>query len=231
MALWPLRKGLAVVVPELALVVCVVWLTAATSRAEDRSGAAQSADTIAVAPASSSIAPALTVTKSVAIADSSDTGAVAPSLSAVPATDSPASSAAPKTALQQAVFEIKATAADLARLTVAQRRKWETAVASLPSFCQDWNRMLHDREVNNLLHLQWQTGPGGETATYTGYGTVQNCQAKESSEGVPIGKVYYEERNYALSGKSIDDAKAHPQVTRVTQTLEIFSYEKDRWFY
>jgi hypothetical protein len=223
MAGWLLTKGLAAV--ELAFVICAVWLTATISRAEDGSGTVRSADTIAIAPANDSAAPPSTVTKSVGVAESTDTGAAAP------ATDSTATPPAPKTPLQQAVFEIKATAADLARLTAAQRRKWETAVASLPSFCQDWSRMLHDREVNNLLHLQWQGGPGGETATYTGYGTVENCQAKESSEGVPIGKVTYEERNYALYGKSIDDAKAHPQLTRVTRTLEIFSYEKDRWFY
>ncbi len=91
--------------------------------------------------------------------------------------------------------------------------------------------MLHDREVNNLSHLEWHQQQGYQTATYTGYGKVQGCQAKESDEGVPIGKVSYQEMNYYLAGKSVDDAKSHPKLLGTTNTLEIFSFEKDRWFY
>jgi hypothetical protein len=119
----------------------------------------------------------------------------------------------------------------LAHLTKAERKKWELATASLPSFCQDWDRLLHDREVNNLSHLDWHQQQGFQTATYTGYGKVQGCQAKESEEGVPIGKVSYQEMSYYLAGKSVDDAKSHPKLLGTTNTLEIFSFEKDRWFY
>ncbi|HLW70355.1 MAG TPA: hypothetical protein VKS22_07015 [Candidatus Binataceae bacterium] len=231
MTRWPLRIGVAVVVAKLVLVICALWMVTATARAEEGRGAAQSADTIAIAPASASDAAASTVTKSGTVAEFPATGATAQALTPAPLASSPATSPAPKTALQQAVFEIKATTADLARLSAIQRRKWQTAVASLPSFCEDWNRMLHDREVENLLHLQWHQAAGYQTATYTGYGTVQGCQAKESAEGVPIGKVTYQELSYYLVGKSVDDAKAHPRLLGKTQTLEIFSYEKDRWFY
>jgi hypothetical protein len=147
------------------------------------------------------------------------------------ATDSVASAGAPSDLVQKAVVEIKATAEDLKRLTAAERRKWNSAIASFPGFCQDWNRMLHDRELNNLSNLQWQEKSGYETASYTGYGKVEGCQAKESTEGIPIGKVTYEEIKYYLTGKSIDEAMSHPQLLGKTNTLEIFSFEKDRWFY
>ncbi|MGH7840067.1 MAG: hypothetical protein ACRETH_00630 [Steroidobacteraceae bacterium] len=223
----PLAKKVAVVV----VLVCAVGLAAATSRAQDDGTVAPVSNTnaVAAAPASAS-APG----DSSVVRPATDTPAIesaAPSTTTASAPDSTVAPAARKTALQKAVFEIKATAQDLARLTAAQRRKWQVAVASLPGFCQDWNRMLHDREVNNLLHLHWHSSADGATATYIGYGTVENCQAKESSEGVPIGKVTYEERDYALSGRNIDDAKTHPQLMRTSKTLEIFSYEKDRWFY
>jgi len=139
--------------------------------------------------------------------------------------------AASATEDHKVVVEIKDLAERLARLTEGQRRKWKEAQAALPGFCQDWDRMLHDREVNNLSHLEWHQQQGYQTATYTGYGKVQACQAKESDEGVPICKVTYQEMNYYLAGKSIDEAKSHPKLLGTTNTLEIFSWEKDRWFY
>lgn len=119
----------------------------------------------------------------------------------------------------------------LAHLTKALRHKWEEAVATLPSFCQHWEDLLQQREENNLSHLQWHEQQGYETATYVGYGRVLGCKAKESAEGVPIGKVIYEEKDYYLAGKTPQEAKEHPKVTRTTSTLEIFSWDKDRWFY
>jgi hypothetical protein len=136
-----------------------------------------------------------------------------------------------ESSLQEVKATIDSAGATLGRLTSAQRRKWERATAALPAFCHDWDRMLHDRELNNLAHLQWHERGGYETAIYTGYGKVQSCQAKESDEGVPIGKVIYQEMSYYLVGKTIDDAKTHPKVIGTTNTLEIFSWEKDRWFY
>src|SRR5258708_5021136 len=127
--------------------------------------------------------------------------------------------------------DIKATAETIARLTTEQRQKWDSAVAALPSFCHEWESLLHDREVENLTHLIWKEHDGYETSTYTGYGKVRGCEAKESTEGVPIGKVTYDEKNYYLVGKSIDEAKSHPKLLGTTNTLEIFSWEKDRWFY
>lgn len=140
-------------------------------------------------------------------------------------------SAESRTRMQRMEDDVKAAAARLAHLTKAQRRKWDMAQAALPGFCHKWDRMLHDREVNNLSHLDWHEKDGYETATYTGYGDIQGCEAKESDEGVPIGKVSYEEKNYYLAGKTTEEAKSHPKLIGTTKTLEIFSWEKDRWFY
>ena len=160
----------------------------------------------------------------------SPTDAKAPDMVAAVTTGSTKSSAA-GSELHKVEAEVAKLAERLAHLTRAQRRKWDLASAALPAFCHDWDRLLHDREVNNLAHLDWHQRQGYETATYTGYGKVQACQAKESEEGVPIGKVNYQELNYYLAGKSVDDAKSHPKLLGTTNTLEIFSFEKDRWFY
>ena len=113
-----------------------------------------------------------------------------------------------------------------------ERVRYEKAAARFPDFCHDWQRMLHDRETNSLQHLTWQTRDGAETSTYTGYGQVDKCETKESVEGVPIGKLSYMEMIYFLAGKSADEAlHAPPKLIHQTHTLEIFSWEKDKWFY
>jgi hypothetical protein len=127
--------------------------------------------------------------------------------------------------------DAKTTEERMAHLSAILRHKWDVAVAALPTFCHDWERMLRDREEDNLSHLEWKDAQGFKTATYIGYGKVLACRAKESVEGVPLGKVTYEEKNYYLVGKTPDDAKSHPKLLNTINTLEIFSWEKDRWFY
>jgi hypothetical protein len=125
-----------------------------------------------------------------------------------------------------------AMAALPASLSTLARHEFETAFRQLPSFCQDWQSKLHEREVNNLAHLTWQEKNGYETATYVGYGKVDGCLCKESAEGIPIGKVTYDEYQYYLTGKTLNDAKAaKPKLTATTRTLEIFSWDKEQWFY
>jgi hypothetical protein len=125
--------------------------------------------------------------------------------------------------------EVKAL---LAHLSLVQRRKFERASSDFPAFCQSWERRLHDREVDNISHANWQKRGGYETATYVAYSEVENCETKETSRGVPIGKLSYEEYNYYLVGKTVDEAKhAQPKLVGRTSTLEIFSWEKNRWFY
>jgi hypothetical protein len=114
----------------------------------------------------------------------------------------------------------------------AEEARYNTAAAKFPDFCHEWQRMLRDRESNNLSHLTWETRGGVETTTYTGYGQVDGCETKESVEGVPIGKISYTEMIYNLMGKTSDEARhAAPKVIHETHTLEIFSWEKDKWFY
>jgi hypothetical protein len=120
----------------------------------------------------------------------------------------------------------------LSKLPVVQRLKFQRASAAFPTFCQGWERKLHDREVDNLAHVSWQARGGFETATYVGYGRVESCETKESSVGVPIGNLTYEEYRYYLAGKTVGEARrAQPKLIGASSTLEIFSWDKNRWFY
>jgi hypothetical protein len=71
----------------------------------------------------------------------------------------------------------------------AVRRTYEHAATAFPGFCQTWERLLHEREVNNLGHLNWRTLGGIEAANYTGYGKVESCECKACREGPPTGKM------------------------------------------
>jgi hypothetical protein len=212
-------KRLGMLLPALGL----GWLIASPSWAQTDAVAAVQPPAATIAPADAQVAPAGSILKAPADAKSPDVVAAV--------TTGGANSPAASSEAQKVEVVIEQLGERLERLSTAERKKWELATASLPGFCQDWNRMLHDREVNNLSHLEWHQQQGYQTATYTGYGKVQGCQAKESDEGVPIGKVSYQEMNYYLAGKSVDDAKSHPKLLGTTNTLEIFSFEKDRWFY
>jgi hypothetical protein len=119
----------------------------------------------------------------------------------------------------------------LESLTPGQRQTFQRATSSFTAFCHDWERLLHEREINNLEHLSWRSDGGLEIATYTGYGKVESCECKES-EGLPIGKLRYKEINYSIAGKTVDEARhAAPKSTHEISTLEIFSWDKGRWFY
>ncbi|HTT77620.1 MAG TPA: hypothetical protein VMF50_16780 [Candidatus Binataceae bacterium] len=130
-------------------------------------------------------------------------------------------------------FEVKAEIQQLkVGIPAAERRLYARAAAAFPHFCQDWGRMLRDREENNLASLNWREKGGYETATYVGYSPIKTCQCKESAEGIPLGKVTYDEEDYYVVGKTVDAAKhAPPRVTRIVPTLEIFSWDHNKWFY
>jgi len=92
--------------------------------------------------------------------------------------------------------------------------------------------MLRDRESNNLSSLNWKENGGYETASYVGYGPLKTCECKESAEGIPLGKVTYDEEDYYIVGKTVDEAKhSQPKVVRTVPTLEIFSWDQNKWFY
>jgi hypothetical protein len=171
---------------------------------------------------------ALTTHSQAAVTPGQSVASVAPPLTAATQMKS-----AESTPAQNARDPIAAAMAALpASLPTLAKHEFETAFRRLPSFCQDWQSKLHEREVNNLAHLTWQEKSGYETATYVGYGKVDGCLCKESVEGVPIGKVTYDEYQYYLVGKTLNEAKtAKPKLTGTTHTLEIFSWDKEQWFY
>ena len=112
-------------------------------------------------------------------------------------------------------------------MTLLERRKYESAAAAFPAFCLDWERRLHERELDNLTHIERQQRNGYQTATYVGYGKIESCETKPMVHGLPIGKLRYQEQNYYLVGKTIDEARqAKPKLIGVTNTLEIFSSGK-----
>lgn len=131
-----------------------------------------------------------------------------------------------------AVSAVQSQIDPLELLSPAQRQTYQHAASAFTYFCHDWERLLHEREVNNLEHLSWRDDGGLKTASYTGYGKVESCECKASKEGLPIGKIRYEEINYSIAGKTIDEARhAAPKLMHEISTLEIFSWEKDKWFY
>ena len=117
-------------------------------------------------------------------------------------------------------------------LRLMRDKEFAKASSLFPAFCKDWERKLHDRQVNNQSHIAFQQKDGWKTGTYTGYGPVQKCECHQSSDGYSIGKVTYDEFQYYVAGKTEDDAKhAAPRVTDSTATTELFRWDKDAWFY
>lgn len=173
--------------------------------------------------------PVVPVTASAAPEAPSMTASTAPSLS---------SSAFPANANMMAMppggpsSEIQAEIQRLTSGTPAERRLYARAAAAFPNFCHEWARMLRDRESNNLSSLNWKENGGYETASYVGYGPLKTCECKESAEGIPLGKVTYDEEDYYIVGKTVDEAKhSQPKVVRTVPTLEIFSWDQNKWFY
>jgi hypothetical protein len=116
--------------------------------------------------------------------------------------------------------------------TRAERRIYARASAAFPDFCEDWARKLRVREADNLHSLNFQEKSGYEVASYVGYSPIKSCECKDSPEGVPLGKVTYDEEEYFVEGKTIDEARrSPPKVVGVTHTLEIFNWDQNKWFY
>lgn len=109
---------------------------------------------------------------------------------------------------------------------------YERAAAALPDFCHHWEQDLQRRVVRNLSHLKWESEKGYKTATYIGYGQIEQCECKESAEGIPIADVTYEQYKYSLAGKTPKEAlSAKPKLLQTMTTLEIFSWDRDKWYY
>lgn len=110
-------------------------------------------------------------------------------------------------------------------------RQFAKASVAFPDFCKSWGQKLKEREQNNLAHIAWRFDNGFETALYTGYSTVESCEAHQSTQGFSIGKLSYEEFHYLIKAKTVDEAKT-TKATPVddTHTTEIFRWDKGKWF-
>jgi hypothetical protein len=99
-----------------------------------------------------------------------------------------------------------------------------------PSFCKDWQRRLHDRELNNLENITWKDENGWKTGTYVAYSPVKTCDCKRSTGGVPIGELTYQETEFYLSGHTVEEARhAQPKPVGITNTTEIFRWDRTKW--
>jgi len=127
---------------------------------------------------------------------------------------------------------VKAAIAKMDPARLFREHEYVKAEAAFSGFCREWEEKLHARETNNVGHLAWIFKDGWETATYTGYSSVETCVCKKSPDGYAIGKLSYEELTYYLVGKSRDEAShAKPTVSGDVHTTEIFRWDRGKWFY
>lgn len=107
---------------------------------------------------------------------------------------------------------------------------FDHASDSFPAFCKDWQRRLHDRELNNVENISWKDQNGWKTGTYLAYSPVKSCSCKRSTGGVPIGELTYQETEEYLAGRTVEEARhSQPKAVGVTNTTEIFRWDKTKW--
>jgi hypothetical protein len=143
----------------------------------------------------------------------------------------PAAAASP-TAKKRLRKKVRTLVAKIVPERIKRDIEFKTASAQFPDFCKHWEQDLHEREVNNLSKLSFIIKDGYETATYTAYGKVGECESHQSKDGYSIGKISYEEFVYYIAGKSEDEARhAAPRTVSDTHTTEIFRWDNGKWFY
>ncbi len=157
-----------------------------------------------------------------------------PAASPAAAPQAGASAASQPTAASR-LQRVKAELEKLSPRKLLSDRLFAKAEKQFPAFCSDWGAKLRERERNNVAHLAWKLDGGGlESTTYVGYGKIQQCSCKQSSKGIPVGKLFYQEFEYKLEGKTLDEARhAAPKPDSITNTTEIFRWDKkqDKWIY
>jgi hypothetical protein len=173
----------------------------------------------------SALAALLTIAAPAWCADSAPSGAQDSAAAAAPADGA----AAP-----QKAHPIRAALSKLSPARLLDSKLFQRAEHEFPAFCKDWESKLKEREHNNVSHVSWKVENGEEVGSYVGYGNVQSCTCKQSSKGIPVGKLTYQEFEYKLEGKTLDEAEhAKPQQNGITNTTEIFRWDKkqDKWIY
>jgi hypothetical protein len=109
---------------------------------------------------------------------------------------------------------------------------FDRASDSFPAFCKDWERRLHDRELNNQENVTWKDKDGFKTGTYLAYSPIKTCACKRSTGGVPIGELTYQETEYYLAGRTVEEARhTQPKPVGITNTTEIFRWDRTKWDY
>jgi hypothetical protein len=157
--------------------------------------------------------------------------AASPAYADPPPAAAPAASASPA-AKKPLHHRIRKALAKIIPDRVERDIEFKTASAEFPDFCKHWEQDLHDREVNNLSKLEFVPKEGYETATYTGYGKIAECESHQSRDGYSIGRITYEEFVYYIAGKSQDEAlHTPPKILSDTHTTEIFRWDNGKWFY
>jgi hypothetical protein len=107
---------------------------------------------------------------------------------------------------------------------------FDRASELFPAFCKDWQRRLHDRELNNVENISWKDQNGWKTGTYLAYSPIKTCTCKLSTGGVPIGELTYQETEEYLAGRTVEEARhAQPKTVGITNTTEIFRWDKTKW--
>lgn len=137
-------------------------------------------------------------------------------------------------AAAQEQHPLKAALHKLAARVHRSNDGFERAEALFPGFCRDWQAKLRDRERNNLAHIDWQSRDGSRVGTYVGYGNIQSCICKRTPKGIEIGKLVYQEIQYRMEGRTLEEARhATPTPAGITNTTEIFRYDNrlGKWIY
>jgi hypothetical protein len=107
--------------------------------------------------------------------------------------------------------------------------EYEQAARSFPELCHAWQRKLDEDARNQKNLLQWQDREGWKTATYSSYGPIQSCTCK-LRDGVPLGRITYEEIEYYIAGRTVEEARnAQPITVGSTNTIVILRWENGRW--
>lgn len=113
-----------------------------------------------------------------------------------------------------------------------RKREYKQAETAFPAFCRRWERLLHERELNNLGHIEWRPRAGYQTGFYTGYSGIKSCACKRSAAGFAIGKLTYQEMKYYVVGRTPEEARrVKPTVVELTPTTELFRWDHGKWFY
>src|SRR5208337_4806020 len=84
---------------------------------------------------------------------------------------------------------VRAALTRLAPIGARADRLFEQASKAFPSFCQDWEAKLRERERNNLSHIEWKENDGVKNGSYVGYSKITGCACKQSAKGIPIGRL------------------------------------------